>query len=82
MHCLRSVDNTAAACKLISMAKKRNKEEGIERSEIEKSEVSISKNSTEDYYFEQGLMVMTESYHLQRGYCCDSGCRHCPYKTK
>ncbi|MFC3880184.1 DUF5522 domain-containing protein [Algoriphagus namhaensis] len=33
-----------------------------------------------DYYFnEQGLMVFTEKYHLKRGYCCGSGCKHCPY---
>lgn len=34
----------------------------------------------EDYYLESGLMVFTALYHLKRGYCCDSGCRHCPYK--
>jgi hypothetical protein len=33
----------------------------------------------EDYYFENGLMVFTRAYHLKRGYCCQSGCRHCPY---
>ena len=33
-----------------------------------------------DFYWENGLKVMTEKYHLKRGYCCDSGCRHCPYK--
>ena len=39
--------------------------------------------SAEDYYFnEQGFMVFTEHYHLKRGYCCKSGCKHCPYKTK
>jgi hypothetical protein len=33
-----------------------------------------------DYYFnEQGLFVFAESYHLQRGYCCGNGCKHCPY---
>jgi hypothetical protein len=32
-----------------------------------------------DYYFENGLMVFTREYHLKRGYCCQSGCRHCPY---
>ncbi len=32
------------------------------------------------YYFENGLMVFTEAYHLLRGYCCNSGCRHCPFK--
>ncbi|MGH7661457.1 MAG: DUF5522 domain-containing protein [Vulcanimicrobiaceae bacterium] len=33
----------------------------------------------EDFYFENGLMVLTERYHLKRGYCCGNGCRHCPY---
>jgi hypothetical protein len=32
-----------------------------------------------DYYWENGFMVFTAEYHLKRGYCCDSGCRHCPY---
>jgi len=31
------------------------------------------------YYNEQGLMVLTEQYHLTRGYCCGNGCRHCPF---
>ena len=34
----------------------------------------------EDYYInDQGLWVFTEAYHIKRGYCCGSGCRHCPY---
>jgi hypothetical protein len=34
----------------------------------------------EDFYFnEAGLMVLTEKYHLKRGYCCHSNCKHCPY---
>ena len=33
----------------------------------------------EDYYMENGLMVFTAAYHLKRGSCCGSGCRHCPY---
>ena len=32
-----------------------------------------------DFYFEDGLMVLTRRYLLNRGYCCESGCRHCPY---
>ncbi len=24
-------------------------------------------------------MVLTEKYHIERGYCCGNGCRHCPY---
>ncbi|HEY5465295.1 MAG TPA: DUF5522 domain-containing protein [Hanamia sp.] len=31
------------------------------------------------FYYEYGLIVFTENYHLQRGYCCGNGCRHCPY---
>jgi hypothetical protein len=26
-----------------------------------------------------GLSVFTARFLAQRGYCCDSGCRHCPY---
>jgi len=33
----------------------------------------------DDYYLENGFMVFTGSYLTRRGYCCDSGCRHCPY---
>ena len=43
----------------------------------------MSKNSikeNEDFYYnEQGYKVFTEKYHLKRGYCCKSGCKHCPY---
>jgi len=35
-----------------------------------------------DYYFDQGLMVLTAAYHLRRGYCCEQGCRHCPYEDR
>lgn len=31
------------------------------------------------YYNEMGYKVFTEAYHLKRGYCCKSGCKHCPY---
>jgi hypothetical protein len=35
----------------------------------------------DDYYYSaEGYIVFTEKYHLKRGYCCGSGCRHCPYK--
>jgi len=33
----------------------------------------------EDYYMEGPYMVFTAAWHLKRGYCCGSGCRHCPY---
>lgn len=31
------------------------------------------------YYTEDDYRVFTEFYLLSRGYCCRSGCRHCPY---
>lgn len=31
------------------------------------------------FYMENGFVVFTREFHLKRGYCCQSGCRHCPY---
>jgi hypothetical protein len=35
----------------------------------------------EDSYIDpiSGYQVFTAEYHKKRGYCCQSGCRHCPY---
>lgn len=33
----------------------------------------------EDFYREGPYLVFTEKYLRKRGYCCESGCRHCPY---
>ncbi|MBL6660317.1 MAG: hypothetical protein ISP70_02370 [Crocinitomicaceae bacterium] len=36
-----------------------------------------------DYYLSQeGYIIFTEKYHLKRGYCCKSNCKHCPYNFK
>jgi hypothetical protein len=35
-----------------------------------------------NWYFEGGFLVYTAAYHLKRGSCCGSGCRHCPYEPK
>jgi hypothetical protein len=43
------------------------------------SDAMIALVENEDYYLDDGLMVLTARYHLRRGYCCDQGCRHCPY---
>lgn len=35
----------------------------------------------EDFYkTKEGYIIFTEKYHLKRGYCCKSGCKHCPYR--
>ncbi len=34
----------------------------------------------EHYYMSpEGRVVFTEKYHLEKGFCCGNGCRHCPY---
>ncbi len=33
----------------------------------------------EDFYMDGEYFVFTAAYHLKRGYCCGSKCRHCPY---
>lgn len=33
-----------------------------------------------DFYYDQNdNIVLTAKYHLDKGYCCGQGCRHCPY---
>jgi hypothetical protein len=40
------------------------------------------------YYLENGKVVFTEKFHLERGYCCDNDvivvylCKHNPYYEK
>ena len=34
----------------------------------------------EDFYLEGPYLVFTAAYHRKRGYCCNSGCRHCPWR--
>jgi uncharacterized protein DUF5522 len=36
----------------------------------------------EDFYREGDFIVFTRLYHLKRGYCCGSRCRHCPYDPR
>ena len=34
----------------------------------------------EDFYITiDGYKCFTEKYHLKRGYCCESNCKHSPY---
>ncbi|MBO6212783.1 MULTISPECIES: DUF5522 domain-containing protein [Algoriella] len=33
-----------------------------------------------DYYLSpEGFRIFTAQYLKRRGYCCKSGCKHCPY---
>ena len=49
----------------------------------EEKKKKTSQLEKQDYYFDnEGLMVFTRSYHLKRGFCCNSGCKNCPYPRK
>ena len=50
--------------------------------QVDEQPIAIEPILGEDYYLENGLVVMTAAYHCKRGYCCGSGCRHCPYWPK
>ncbi|HTF05828.1 MAG TPA: DUF5522 domain-containing protein [Bacteroidia bacterium] len=40
----------------------------------------LSELDKDDYYFSpEGYVVFTAKYLLKRGYCCQNGCKHCPY---
>ena len=48
---------------------------------IEKLYYKLNKEE-EEFYIEDDRIVFTEIHHLKRGFCCKSGCRHCPYTNK
>jgi len=47
-----------------------------------KKNMSAMKENEFFYFLPNGYMVFTEAYHIKRGYCCKSGCRHCPFGFK
>lgn len=36
--------------------------------------------AAEDFYREGPYLIFTAVFHQKRGFCCNSDCRHCPYK--
>jgi len=50
---------------------------------MKENEKKLPKLLPSYYYFnEKGLLVFTEDYHLNRGYCCGNNCLNCPYEPK
>jgi hypothetical protein len=49
----------------------------FEAGQSERPEPAIAEG--DDFYFEEGLMVLTAKYLRDRGFCCGNLCRHCPY---
>ena len=52
--------------------------ESVREEEVSREEANRLIEGT-DYYLESGFMVFTSNFLARRGYCCESGCRHCPY---
>jgi Family of unknown function (DUF5522) len=44
------------------------------------TEIAAPELQPGDFYMEGAFIVFTEQYHLRRGYCCNSNCRHCPFQ--
>ena len=42
----------------------------------------MAESEERDYYLEGDRVVFTRTYHLRRGVCCGSGCRHCPFHPR
>jgi hypothetical protein len=72
----------AYCAKGASMTKPMTKPVKLDQDATGKQKIESQSNelSPEDFYYEGPYMVFTAAYHLKRGYCCNSGCRHCPYK--
>lgn len=46
----------------------------------ETAEEAEAELAPEDFYLDGPFVVFTAAFHLKRGYCCNSGCRHCPFR--
>lgn len=78
------VDCYCSQCLLQMISNKVNKDP-TSLSDIEKSEIanfgipSVPIEGQDFYINDNGLYTFTSWYLLRRGYCCENGCRHCPY---
>ena len=58
-------------------------EESSKNKDSEKTTLPEGEPEGADYYFNNdGLVVFTAAYLLERGYCCGNGCKNCPYDYK
>lgn len=61
------------------MAKENKKTDRNSVSSPESLDFSNLKEGEDFYFNEEGLLVFTATFHLKKGYCCQNGCKHCPY---
>ena len=44
-----------------------------------REKLNKKKEISKNYYYDKDKVVFTEYFLLNRGFCCDNNCRHCPY---
>jgi Family of unknown function (DUF5522) len=47
---------------------------------VDPDSVDVSTLSPGKYFRAGSFLVLTPSYYRNRGECCNSGCRHCPFR--
>jgi len=41
----------------------------------------VKTEEEKDFYVDElGRVVFTKAFLKKRGFCCENGCKHCPYK--
>ncbi len=60
----------------------KNRNQAVKKRAIAAVSMSEMTEGQDFYINEKGLFVFMEAYHLKRGFCCESGCQHCPYGFK
>ncbi len=49
---------------------------------MKNTEKKINLLPSDFYYNDKGLVVLSESFHINRGHCCGNRCTNCPYQPK
>jgi hypothetical protein len=44
-----------------------------------REKLNKKKEISKNYYYDKDKVVFTEHFLLNRGFCCNNNCRHCPY---
>lgn len=76
----RFLESTFWGCLCSNCLKEMDEKVGAIKNEIFPNSNELQEGT--HFYLDKGQFVFTERYHLLRGSCCKSGCRHCLYGFK
>ncbi|MDE1176112.1 MAG: DUF5522 domain-containing protein [Edaphobacter sp.] len=57
------------------------RDDPIQQKKAPEPEAASQELEPGDFYYDGPYLVFTAAYLLRRGTCCNSGCRHCPYRS-